>query len=333
MPKRKTAFSLVELMVVILIIGILVGILIPVVTKVRTKGYAASTLAQLNAIRSAMEAYQGTFSAYPGPIPDHFMYLVDPGTPPLPAGLIAAGSGARMTMGENGVLGLMGGLRDDSGTITYHPEDVGVGPRNLHASNPGQHSPFYTNTRDLTKDFFMDVGKNSPSCFDTNIPEFVDRFTEPLPILYLRARRGARGVMSDMKNYNAVNPPDLLQYDLRQYAGYISDFNGGTPSGAIVIGGKYQAGNGKDPKSSSNPKANQGLWDLGDARGMTDQFDANNANYAIPYFKHPSLNPPGTQNIDGTPRSKDGFILISAGADRIFGTSDDLTTFGNVGGE
>jgi hypothetical protein len=43
---------------------------------------------------------------------------------------------------------------------------------------------------------------------------------------------------------------------------------------------------------------------------------------AYPYFKHPTL-------LD-TPRQKDGYILISAGADRIYGTRDDITSFGAV---
>ena len=40
---RKSAFTLVELMVVVLIIGVLVGILIPVVGKIRSRGQAAAS--------------------------------------------------------------------------------------------------------------------------------------------------------------------------------------------------------------------------------------------------------------------------------------------------
>jgi hypothetical protein len=35
-------------------------------------------------------------------------------------------------------------------------------------------------------------------------------------------------------------------------------------------------------------------------------------------------------NATGTPRAKDEFILISAGKDRTYGTSDDITSFGDV---
>ena len=328
------AFTLVELMVVILIIGVLVSILIPVVTSIRKKGYAAATLAQLNALRGAIEAYQGTYNAYPGPIPDHHMYQLTPGQAPLPAGLAPAQGGGQVTMAENLVLGIMGALKDVNGTITFDPNEVGNGPRSLNPGNPGKHEAFYTNSRELSPGFFSDkvdnAGRPTASCFDSNIPEFVDKFSEPMPILYLRARRGAKGVMSDVKNYNALQPAELFQYDVRQYYSYICDPSGGNPSSAIVVGGKYQAGNGKLPPN--NPKKDQGLWDLGPGgRQMSDSWDPHNANFAIPYFKHPTLNSPGTTNDQGTPRDKDSFILISAGPDRIFGTNDDLATFGSVG--
>jgi len=230
----------------------------------------------------------------------------------------------------------MGGLSVVNGVVTYNPADVGNGPRNLSPGNPAQHEPFYSNSKELSRGFFSDkvdnAGRPIPSCFDSDVPEFVDRFNEPLPILYLRARRGAKGVMSDQKNYNALQPAEMFQYDVRQYYGYMCDPSGGNPSSAIVVGGKYQGGNGKT--ASANPKKDQGLWDLGPGgRQMSDSWDPHNANFAVPYFKHPSLNPAGTQNADGTPRSKDSFILISAGPDRIFGTNDDLASFGNVGPE
>src|SRR5258706_13896938 len=142
----RSAFTLVELMVVILIIGILVGILIPVVGSVRRRAQAAATLAQINAIRGAIEAYQGTYNAYPGPLADHVMYVVAPGQAPLPANV----TGTQMTMAENMVLGVMGGLKDVNGTITYDPNDVGTGPRSLSMGSPGQHSAFYTNSKELS---------------------------------------------------------------------------------------------------------------------------------------------------------------------------------------
>jgi hypothetical protein len=243
-----------------------------------------------------------------------------------------------MTMSENLVLGLMGGLQDVNGTITFNSNDVGSGPRSLNMGSPGQHSPFYTNSKELTRDFFMDIGRNTPSCFDSSVPEFVDRFNEPMPILYLRARRGANGVMSDMKNYNALAQNQLYQYDVRQYYSYVADLSTVPPTSGVVVGGRMQEYkvNGQLAgafwqlcSDSANPR--NGIGDPmsgGSGDPLVDGKDK--VNFALAYFRNPSLSTGAVTNETGSPRNKDSFILISAGPDRLFGTSDDLTTFGNV---
>jgi hypothetical protein len=57
---------------------------------------------------------------------------------------------------------------------------------------------------------------------------------------------------------------------------------------------------------------------------------------AAQYFMNASVQPGNTsapgpsENATGSPRGKDGFILISAGKDRTYGTEDDITSFGSV---
>jgi hypothetical protein len=159
-----------------------------------------------------------------------------------------------------------------------------------------------------------------------------------MPILSLRARRGAPGVMSDMKNYNALNPPDLYQYDVRQYYSYIADPTGGNPSGGIVIGGKMQQNvdrsgffdltSGSDPRAGIGDPAQGGNGDpLASGKDKAGNLIINPA---IAYFRNPSLSVGSVNNATGTPRNKDSFILISACPDRLFGTADDLTSFGSV---
>ena len=46
----------------------------------------------------------------------------------------------------------------------------------------------------------------------------------------------------------------------------------------------------------------------------------------FPYDAYPYL-----IGSSGTVRQKDSYILISAGADRIYGTADDIVNFGTVG--
>ncbi len=317
-------------MVVILIIGVLIAILIPVATKIKIAGYKTTTLAQINALRSAIEAYQGTYNAYPGPVVDLMMFQTQPGSPPLPTGIAPTGPDSRMTQSENMVLGLLGGLRFNAGTgmAEFNPSDVGNGPRSLNPNAPGQHQAFITDTKNLNKyGFYSDrvdnAGQPAFGASDSSVPEFLDTFTEPLPIIYLRARKGATGVMSDEETLNAMTPASVFQYDVRQYYSYIA--KPGSPPTPIVVAGKLQAGDGK-----GGGNTDRGLHRLGT---MDDKWVSAEANSALSYFKHPSLNPAGTANAAGTPRNKDSFILISAGADRIFGTNDDLTSFGTPGPE
>ncbi len=39
---------------------------------------------------------------------------------------------------------------------------------------------------------------------------------------------------------------------------------------------------------------------------------------------------PAQTNLTSTARSKDTYILISAGPDRVYGTADDICSFGTV---
>jgi hypothetical protein len=50
-------------------------------------------------------------------------------------------------------------------------------------------------------------------------------------------------------------------------------------------------------------------------------------NFQYPYDTYPYFTNP---SIPNTARSKDGYILISAGADRVYGTNDDICSFGSV---
>jgi len=188
----------------------------------------------------------------------------------------------------------------------FNPGLVGAGPRSLNPGNPKAYEPFLNSYAGwLSQGVFIDPLGIAP-CRDTNIPEFIDRYpSEPMPILYLRARPGASGIISpDPANKSSTSFP--YQYDIRQINRYTCMDDRGTPANFYGnIQGLTTVRNGADLLA----------------------FNAD----ALPYFRNPTLDAPGTRNGEGTPRNKDGFILISAGPDRTFGTLDDITTFGNVG--
>lgn len=293
---RRTGFTLMELLVVIGILAFLLTLLLPVMNKVRQSGYKTNTAAQINALRAGAEAYHQTFQAYPGPLSDQVCYGA--AAPPTNTGGVP-------TMAENLVLGLLGGLSNNAGTITYVSSQVGKGPVSF-GNVPKQFSPFYESSTQLSAGQFkderglavMDPSVNGP---DSNIPEFVDRFPEPLPVLYLRARRGAPGVVG-------VN--EVTQYELRQMSRYTEDVFPATnpPSG---LGGKRHGL--RAPLGS----------DMTELKGG-GPFEAQR------YLQNPSEYGSNKTRLTSTPRAKDQYILIGAGVDRTYGTSDDITSFGSI---
>src|SRR5687767_4850748 len=124
--QRRRAFTLVELLVVIGIIAVLAGILIPVIGRVRQQAYAANTQAQITALLGVIQAYEGDFKAYPGPLSNMQVNQTMAGV--APGFVLADGTEDQITMSENLVLGLAGGLRRTGATIAYDGKAVGNGP-------------------------------------------------------------------------------------------------------------------------------------------------------------------------------------------------------------
>lgn len=271
-PGRRPAraFTLVELLVVIGIIMILLTILVPLATRIQSSARSADAAAQLNAIRGAIEAYHNTFGSYPGPLPNTGV-----GISGIPA----------ITGSENLALGLFGGLYRQGGTINYDRERVGGGVRSLTSGIDAENKTYTS----FVDNWVQHLGpKDQWGQYGTAVPELRDRHWE-LPILYLRAKRGATGVAADDAVANA-------QYSLNQISAYVSHtFNRHDSSGRF------------------------GLRDLG---GSGETLSATLPNNFIPYIRNPV-------NFN-EPRAKDTFILISVGQDRLYGTADDITSFGSV---
>jgi hypothetical protein len=233
-------------------------------------------------------------------------------------------------MTENVVLGLIGGLKPTTASpfYDYDVERVAgrLGPMSLNPVAPKGGTPYIqvaaaelslASIPKDTKNYKSEFG--GPEANDSIVPEFLDQFPDALPVLIFRARKGAPGVISDK------NVPAPFQYDLQQNLGYTKDK---TNSATTGIGG-----NGP-----------HGLKELGQANLITDGAKVQTpeapwgngggvkAYTAITYFMNPQLTPatPAPTNATGTARQKDGYIIISPGKDRVYGTRDDITNFGGV---
>lgn len=369
---RKSGFTLVEVLTVVLIITILLTLLIPVVSRVKLAAQEADTKALLQSLDGAIQNYYNTYRAYPGPIPNDliantnataanfgfntFVYGVAADNPGFDVGQAPATTlHTKITGAENLVLGLCGGLRvDTSGpqpVLKYEPAQVTQGPASLNPANPKRSASFLADTKDLSFRV-TSVGKTghfedeSGEANDSPIPEFLDRFTAgPMPVLYLRARPGAKkstasNVAPTLANNGVINEFDTAanrylgtqQYDLAQIIGYTGAYNGSWPNGALAASGSAgrSIGQGKSIRQGDYTTAGDylkhGLNDVDVLKSM-EKTPPTGQQYQFPYNAYPYFADPNTTN---TARQKDGYILISAGRDRVYGTNDDITNFGPV---
>lgn len=317
-PSVRAGFSILELLVVIGIICVLAGILLAVVHRLNRDADATKNAAMMTRLATAIQAYYTTTGSYPGPIPESMIWGYNtratagqqqnlPVQPPVP--YCVAGQ-TSITSSENLVLALVGSLTKDTtpagptlGQIIYDKNLLQDGPRSL--GNVPQHIPAYIDVRH--GDLFLNSAGQPDSWTTTyaqpggprifNIPEFMDSFSNPHPILYLRARAGAPGICD-----NPVMPgppPGGSEYYSMEMAPYWAVYKSTTD--------RTPAPNANNAPFPSTPDATTGkpLW--------PDELS---------FFRNQTLK----DNV--TPRAKDAFILISAGADGIYGTPDDIV-YGN----
>jgi hypothetical protein len=296
------------MLTVIGIIVLLVSILLPVVSAVRTKGHVADTQAMLARIASGIEAYYADFRAYPGPL--HNGQIYGGGTPVAIDGIAEPN---QITQSENLVLGVLGGLvKQSDGKIKFDKNLVGNGPLSLNPNNPKKNRAYMDKVSLSNGDYADEVvaGGDPKAVKDTEVPEFIDRFPDPMPILYMRANIGATGIASDRKPIGQQE-----QYDVKQIEAYTS-VNLGT--GKDLAQDEY-----KGRAASEYAQFRHGLHSA-DKNTTTIESpprppgDGNT--YVYPYDLYAYLRNP---SMVTTPRSKDGYILVSAGPDRVYGTKDD----------
>ncbi len=335
LPRR--AFTLVELLVVIAIIGILIGLLFPTISAVQQRAREADTSSLVASLSAACERYAIDFNgAYPGPFSNVAIEKATQVAADFPTVFTATGfvttpyvSGTnRVTMSENLYLGLMGGLRINAGAIVYDPSVAGQGPATLNPLATARRTPYYNANADWSmKD--QTGGKSGQfsdlagTASDSVIPEFVDRFQTPLPVLYWRARRTVitpAGTGSTDNSVVTLGGTGTAPYDVNQNIAYLSsgigegrsikqsEIRGSTATLALPHGLR-----------SVTPTAVAPTID----KTAVYPFDA----YAYFYDR--------TSGVGTAARAKqrEGFFLISAGRDRIYGTDDDIASgnFGKVG--
>lgn len=309
-PRRPTGFTLVELLVVIGIIVVLIGILIPVVANVRKSSYVTSSKAQLSRIQYAIQSYYNEFQGYPGALSFADM------APPSSTRIASVGSGqvSDLTATEDLYLSLCGGW-GATGTpvqLTFRPETLGTGvvTYNSNAAANQRKRPFMEHrqgdsTPPNAAGTYVQIKEiddlDMPYAVDTAIPEFMDQFPSPRPVLYFRANPAARSTTSYNEvlttHHQSFNPN--AAYNFGGAAGY-SNMNGNNPPTDV----KRRDWAGQAPKGALS-------------EDMRKRFASSTSSTAASGTK--------VARYAGT------FMLIGAGADRVYGTDDDLIVGGGGG--
>jgi prepilin-type N-terminal cleavage/methylation domain-containing protein len=325
--RRPGGFTLIELMVVIGIIVLLASILLPVVSRVRQISYDTTTASQMQRIMQACQQYYHDFNSYPGPIAN--VYLVGGGSqgkdPAAPTG-VTGGSNA-ITSSENLVLGLFGYLDPPKvGASPAAPAYNGNTTSTTTTANPPTHDVLSLNPLRPAKYSYIDFvpaelsggstgtleSMTGVTTQDTNVPEFVDRFPSPMPILYLRAFVGGTDT-PQANDKDTGSSGGAVQYNYLELSAYGCNIQ--TTSG----GNATMLDDGYFPKLTSLTLVDAAS-PYTDWNGVTQVKASSPATYDG-YLTNPNIGGGGASG--GTVRGKDGFILLSAGRDRTYGTHDD----------
>src|ERR1700678_30377 len=231
--RRRTSrggFTLIELLTVIGIMCILMAILLPTISTVWKAAKNASSWSEISSLATAINNYKATEGTFPGPVREEMIYGFNsggtyngtmsgftlslgaaPSTEPTNVPPTATWPPPKPTVissSENLVIGLLGGFLYNplTSAVWYNPYQIPIGPYNLNPATPMQYKAYY----DLSTptDIFRDNSGNLnswsavyPAPFTLGgsptfvIPEFMDRFAVPHPIIYLRAKVGAPAIV------------------------------------------------------------------------------------------------------------------------------------------
>jgi prepilin-type N-terminal cleavage/methylation domain-containing protein len=319
-PSRNRGFTLIELLVVVGIIVILIALLIPALSAAKRRAKITETTATLTGLKSNIEQYYQNFQAYPGPAPVAQTTSTNADAPTGTQSLLLAlcyspygTSKAGTTPSECKV--------SISGTAVYIDAANPTGPTDFANGNK-QYPAFFTPTsKDITAGtlsgttYTWNPGGISGSgvASAAKMPTIIDRFADPLPILYYRRTPGVDGTGdvpvggSTVTNQPAgstaaaaaivlpivANPPvTVASFYLNENLAYIG--TSGTPVNLV------------SPSGSTFPQSGK--------------LDANTLATDVATIS--PAPPPGNATARGE------YVLISAGFDRTYGTSDDIIVVG-----
>ena len=226
--RARAAFTIVELLVTIGIIAALMAILVPVISRERIAAQTANTTNQIQRITGGINNYFHDFNGYPGVVSNNLFAT---------GGFTNVVGGMNpYTQAEDMCLALLGGLTMDfnpattSKLLTYNKDAVGNGPLVFNKLNPSAKQAYVQKIpSELPTDLNATLASQYPDlvdCKDGPAPEFLDLYSEPRPLIYVRATPGALAGDANVV-YNSSGIFDATKhYDYKQVAYYLRKITG-----------------------------------------------------------------------------------------------------------
>ena len=293
MKRKKTGFTMVEILTVVGIIAILVAVLIPALTMVRRIAKETQQKAQLTAIDLALIAFKADYGDYP---PSDWPDLNPPRNDYCGAQKLAEALLGWDLLGFHPKSAWRSDGRDEDNALVYDLAGTDEeNEENLRARR-GPYLEFATTNAFRLDDLYTGPLGTGPLAPDTFV--ICDVFgTKKIilaggktvragtPILYYRADTSKK----------TIDPP--VAVTKRIYNVY---------DNLPIVNLKWQEDRKKDPSKDQPP--------LMDPGGMYSFFYEE-------YIRDPKI------TAMKWPYRPDSYILISAGADGLYGTSDDICNF------
>lgn len=338
-----SAFTLIELLTVIFIIGILIAILIPSLNAARRQAKSASTAGTVRAIGTSLELFKNEnerdftrTNGYP-PSFSHPVLLDDQNNPVFTEQDSAEGrfpffQSKPHVYGAHLLPVMLMGL-DFNGYIrpSSVPKDKKAKPWEWYEPDVNGHllqrSTLYMDPGKLRLLETEELGGSQPAAMSTLFPDWDDMKDLPVildnfdtPVLYYASNRAAspRNLVEDMHkpdhNYSDEGgPPFYFHQDNRGFTGF-----GANPDGSGATPGWNFAG-----EQNGGMHAITAMGHLLKAEEI-DEYKKTFANYIHDETAH-DANQQERANWPMRARNGDSYILLSPGADGLYGTVDDVS--------